>query len=330
MNKKGFTLIELLAVIAIMAILMTIAVPSVIKISNNIKKNMYEKKVETILAAAKLYALDHLDDEELAECDTGFENGCNYTITVDKLHDKGYVNDITNPYPSKDEGFIDADNLKSLTLRLTLKRNKAGNVYVSKATPILNDVALEELYSPSGMFTIDFDPNTIDYNVTTSAIGGAITAKAKDSNDTVEICLNNPNTHNQCTSGTGSVTFADKISYGNTFTITVNNGKTTKTYTLNVVQNLLKNISSTATGFNLNFDPSINEYTTSTTDYGLSINATAIDSETSVSVCQNQCGSGMGSASYGNGFNGKDQLVFTISASKGALTEVYTVTVKKE
>ena len=37
MNKKGFTLVELLAVLVIMGIIITIALPSVFKISSNMK-----------------------------------------------------------------------------------------------------------------------------------------------------------------------------------------------------------------------------------------------------------------------------------------------------
>ena len=45
LDKKGFTLTELLATIAILAIVVTIATPAVIGVSNSIKKNMYESKV---------------------------------------------------------------------------------------------------------------------------------------------------------------------------------------------------------------------------------------------------------------------------------------------
>ena len=61
MKKNGFTLVELLAVIVIMAILLTVAVPAVIGISNSIKKNMFCSKVENIEAAAKNYAADYID-----------------------------------------------------------------------------------------------------------------------------------------------------------------------------------------------------------------------------------------------------------------------------
>lgn len=60
-RKKGFTLVELLAVIVIMSILMTVAIPSVILISNKMKKNMYCTKVETVEKAAQLYGQDNID-----------------------------------------------------------------------------------------------------------------------------------------------------------------------------------------------------------------------------------------------------------------------------
>ena len=54
-NKKGFTLVEILTVIAIMAIILLIAIPSTKQISLNIKDNEYDTKVELILSAAKIY-----------------------------------------------------------------------------------------------------------------------------------------------------------------------------------------------------------------------------------------------------------------------------------
>lgn len=60
-NKKGFTLVELLAVIVILALLVAIAVPSTISISNRLKKNMYCSKIDSIENAAQLYGEDHRD-----------------------------------------------------------------------------------------------------------------------------------------------------------------------------------------------------------------------------------------------------------------------------
>lgn len=62
MKKNGFTLVELLAVIVILALLLTIAVPNVISISQRIRKNMYCSKIENIESAAKIYGQDYIDD----------------------------------------------------------------------------------------------------------------------------------------------------------------------------------------------------------------------------------------------------------------------------
>ena len=48
MNKKGFTLVELLAVIAILAILVIIALPNVLKMFNQAKKDMFLTEAKTI------------------------------------------------------------------------------------------------------------------------------------------------------------------------------------------------------------------------------------------------------------------------------------------
>ena len=48
MNKKGFTLVELLAVIAILAILVILALPNVIGMFNNAKKDIFLTEAKTI------------------------------------------------------------------------------------------------------------------------------------------------------------------------------------------------------------------------------------------------------------------------------------------
>lgn len=60
LNNKGFTLVELLGVIVLLAIVMTIAVPSIMTVSKNIKKNMLETKIDLILEDAKLYGQDRI------------------------------------------------------------------------------------------------------------------------------------------------------------------------------------------------------------------------------------------------------------------------------
>ena len=53
MNKKGFTLVELLAVIAILAILVIIALPNVLQMFNNAKRNAFSTEVKSIYKQAQ-------------------------------------------------------------------------------------------------------------------------------------------------------------------------------------------------------------------------------------------------------------------------------------
>ena len=105
MNKKGFTLVELLAVIVVMALLVTIAVPNVIAISRKIRVEMFCDKVDMILDGAKLYGSDNYDlikDKINATGDT--ESKISITVTdllnnnyVTKDDKNGSINSPTNP-----------------------------------------------------------------------------------------------------------------------------------------------------------------------------------------------------------------------------------------
>ena len=60
-NNKGFTLVELLAVIAILAILVIIAIPNVLKMFNDAKKNSFLTEAKTVYSeAGKKYISDSI------------------------------------------------------------------------------------------------------------------------------------------------------------------------------------------------------------------------------------------------------------------------------
>ena len=78
MKKKGFTLVELLAVIAILAILVIIALPNVLKMFNDSKKNSFLTEAKTIYSeVSKKYISENMKGNKLtyisSEDDTKLE-----------------------------------------------------------------------------------------------------------------------------------------------------------------------------------------------------------------------------------------------------------------
>lgn len=59
LNKKGFTLVELLVVLVLLAVIMTIAIPSVTSSIERSKDKQKNSKIELLVSAAELYADRH-------------------------------------------------------------------------------------------------------------------------------------------------------------------------------------------------------------------------------------------------------------------------------
>ena len=121
-NKKGFTLIELLCVIAILAVVTTIASASIINLSNKSKENLYCAKLKIIESAAKNYSVGYM--YELNESTTYYDGYKSLIITVDDLVKKGNLSPdkgdtVLNP--------INNESLNKLEIILYLKNNQ---VYV--------------------------------------------------------------------------------------------------------------------------------------------------------------------------------------------------------
>lgn len=67
MNKKGFTLVELLATIIIIAIIMTLVLPSAFRVSNNNKLKIYEEYEKVMVEYAMVSELNSRNKIKLTE-----------------------------------------------------------------------------------------------------------------------------------------------------------------------------------------------------------------------------------------------------------------------
>ena len=125
MKNKGFTLVELLAVIAILAILVIIALPNVLKMFNDAKKNSFLTEAKTVYSeAGKKYISDSITspgNNEYIYCKSKTDSlnllslsgrGINYYIKTDS---NGNVNTIVvwddTRYVAKKDSKIDITSL---------------------------------------------------------------------------------------------------------------------------------------------------------------------------------------------------------------------------
>ena len=137
MKKNGFTLVELLAVIVIMAILLTIAVPNVIGVSKKIRKNMYCSKIEDIESAAKLYGNDYIDEIEKAGNSLTIYV---YTLVENNLFKKetdGCVLRSNNNYCIKDPR--DGSMMDNDSIKITKKDKRITAEYDSNKKSVCNE-----------------------------------------------------------------------------------------------------------------------------------------------------------------------------------------------
>lgn len=110
MNKKGFTLVELLSVIVLIGLLLGLAIPGINKISSNMKKKSYSKKVSLVESAAILWGQDNrtlLQTNNDCKLSTGETVSCS-KITITRLIEDNYLDsdnnsgEYTNPKNNKD------------------------------------------------------------------------------------------------------------------------------------------------------------------------------------------------------------------------------------
>ena len=142
-NNKGFTLVELLAVIAILAILVIIALPNVLKMFNDSKKNSFLTEAKTVYSeAGKKYISDNITspgNNEHIYCKSKTDSlnplnlsgrGINYYIKTDS---NGNVNTVVvwddTRYLAKKDSKIDVTSLtESKDITDDIKNSTCDNI----------------------------------------------------------------------------------------------------------------------------------------------------------------------------------------------------------
>ena len=102
-KNKGFTLVEVIMVVVILGIIIGIAVPSYIAVSNNIRSKNYDQKMDNIKSKALEYATDNNVESITIPVKALIEEG----YLAEENPDNGENEKITNPLG----GYLDCANI---------------------------------------------------------------------------------------------------------------------------------------------------------------------------------------------------------------------------
>ena len=144
MKNKGFTLVELLAVLVILGLLITLAVPNILGVSKNVKEKSYQTKIDIIENAAITYTSDTVKKSLQNLGDTAATGYYWVSVSKDsdgkKIVEANATKDSTHNYPAKsytvqelaDAREIDYDDEenKSVVNPVDNKSINSCNVYV--------------------------------------------------------------------------------------------------------------------------------------------------------------------------------------------------------
>ena len=116
MKKKGFTLIELLSVVVVLGLLAFLVIPLVGNVLNDSRNDFYEKQLNLIKSATKLWANEEENKIFLQELTVW-----PYELTLGDLQESGFIEkNIKNPLSTNNEIFHE---------NMIIQINKVGNSY---------------------------------------------------------------------------------------------------------------------------------------------------------------------------------------------------------